>query len=97
MSMSGVDNWIETTPAMRKAEEAGRNALRRYCKARGAQAALCHQTGIDKGAMSRMISGRYQISLELAVILEVATEGALRAEVLCPSRAHLVKALRQPA
>ena len=92
MSMSGVDNWMEKTPGILQAEEAGRQALRLYCAGRGKQARLCDITGIDKAAMSRMISGKdgYMIGLEVAIILEVATAGALRAEVLCPSRAHLL-------
>lgn len=93
MSMSGVDNLPEKSPEMLKAEEAGRNSLIRYCGQRGAHTRLCEQTGIDKGAISRMKSGRHSISLELAIILEVATGGTLTVETLCPSRAHLLVAL----
>lgn len=93
MSMSGVDNLDTKSPALVEAEERGRLALVAWCgKSRGRQAVLCRLTGIDKGAMSKMHGGEYAISLEIALILEVATCGELRAEVLCPSRAHLLEA-----
>jgi hypothetical protein len=91
--MSGVYNLLEKSPEILKAEEAGRNALIRYCGQRGAHTRLCEQTGIDKGAITRMKTGGQGISLELAIILEVATAGALTIEILCPSRAHLLEAL----
>lgn len=74
-------------------EEAGRSALRKACRGRGAQAELCARSGIDRGALSRMISGETGITLEAALALDIATAGALAAETLCPSRAHLLAAL----
>lgn len=94
MPRSGVDNTLIKTPAMLEADERGRLALVAYCgKRRGQQARLCMATGIDKGALSKMCGGGYGIGLEVALILEVATAGALKAEVLCPSRANLLSAM----
>lgn len=94
MSMSGVDNLDEKSPAQLAAEERGRLALVTWCgRKRGRQAVLCRLTGIDKGAMSKMCHGEYAIGFELAVILDIATCGELRAETLCPSRAHLLDGL----
>jgi DNA-binding transcriptional regulator YdaS (Cro superfamily) len=76
------------------AEKAGQEALNEYCRRElGIQAELRRNTGIFASDLSRMCRGRKAISFENAVLLDLATNGELPAEVLCPSRAKLIQRL----
>lgn len=75
-----------------EAERAGQAALHEYFQSRiGRQKATSEATGIEASLLSRMARGHMPVSLEYAIALEVASKGALRVEVLCPSRADVLK------
>jgi DNA-binding transcriptional regulator YdaS (Cro superfamily) len=79
------------SPEQLAAERAGREALHEYFQTRiGRQKATAETTGIEASILSRMARGHMPISLEYSIVLEVASKGALRAEVLCPSRADVL-------
>ena len=84
-------NPVEKDPALLEAEAEGCAVLRKYLKAEmGRQAALARVTGICPPSLTNMSKGGQIIGLDHAVVLEVATAGELRAEVLCPSRAKML-------
>lgn len=96
MPKVGFENYMPKPREQAEAERAGREALRAYCDSRrGVQAALCRKTNILPSQLCRIISGKTVVTLEAALLLEVATEGAVPAESLCPSRAELMKQLIQ--
>jgi len=74
------------------AEQAGKNALYRfYREYHGCQAQLSRDTGLSVPMLTKMARyPEYFITMEAAMLVEVASKGALRAEVLCPSRADLI-------
>lgn len=83
------------------AERAGKMELYRHFREyHGCQAKLSRDTGIHIAVLSKMANQpEYIITLDAALLMEVATAGKLRAEVLCPSRADLLAAflaLRTP-
>jgi DNA-binding transcriptional regulator YdaS (Cro superfamily) len=79
-------------PEQLAAERAGQEALFEFFQSRiGRQKAISAVSGIDASILSRMARGHATISLENSIALEVASNGALRAEVLCPSRADVLK------
>jgi DNA-binding transcriptional regulator YdaS (Cro superfamily) len=74
-----------------RAEAAGQAKLHEYCRAKhGNQAAIVRKTGIYPATLSRMANGLIPIPLEAAILIAVATDGALTAEQLCPSKAELL-------
>ncbi len=80
------------SPELIRAETRGHQLLRDYCRVKvGVQADLVRKTGIYPATVSKMSNGKTPITLEAAIQFEVATGGALRADVLCPSRADLLK------
>jgi hypothetical protein len=97
--MNSDDNLIEKSTERLQAEEAARDALRKYCRGYGRQSELCRATGIHEATMSRMKSGKgckggtSTINLEHAIAIEIASKGKLRAEILCPEKAHLLEAM----
>jgi DNA-binding transcriptional regulator YdaS (Cro superfamily) len=86
-------SYYDQTPEQVEAVQAGKAALRDYCEAeRGRAARVARRTGILPPVLSKMIhSPNYSITLETAVMLEIATEGALSVEVLCPLRADVFR------
>lgn len=79
------------TPALEKKEAAGAAALHTYLRAtQGRQAAISRASGIPAPSLSRMSNRRAPISLEAAIALTVATDGELKADVLCPSQRELL-------
>ena len=73
-------------------EMAGKEALYLYFrKYHGRQAELARATGIKTAVLSKMAGEPpYIITLDAAMLIELATKGELRADVLCPSRAGLM-------
>lgn len=88
-----IRRGFDVTPELQAAEVAGKEALRAWFRAGvGRQIETARRTGIAAGNLSRMASDPVgtPIGLEHAVLIEVASEGGLRAEVLCPSRADVL-------
>lgn len=78
-------------PALIEAEARGQAALRAYFDRRiGLQKLLAEATGLHQSALCRMSKQETPIAFEDAVLIEIATEGELRTEQLCPSRADLL-------
>jgi hypothetical protein len=78
-------------PEQVAAERAAQAILHEYFQSRiGRQKATAEASGIEASILSRMARGHMPISLEYSIALEVASNGALRAEVLCPSRADVL-------
>lgn len=91
MPKSCTNNNVPKPPELEAAEQAGKEALRRYCRDRQGRAAdIARKTAILPPVLSKMANKGTYINLEAAVLIEVATEGVLRAEVLCPARAGLL-------
>jgi DNA-binding transcriptional regulator YdaS (Cro superfamily) len=91
MPKSSTNNYMPKPPELVAAEEAGRMALRTYCRAEPGRAAnIARYTGLLPAVLSRMANKDTHINLEAAVMIDVATDGAVRAEVLCPGRAELL-------
>lgn len=85
---------VTKTDDLLEAEQAGRVMLNTYTRAKqGNQAALARKTDLLAGTICKMCNGGTQISMEAAILIEVATEGVLRADKLCPSRAELLDQL----
>jgi hypothetical protein len=85
-------NFIPKSPELVAAELAGKEAMRAYFAAsRGRMAAVARATAINPPNLCKMAQREnYPIGLEFALLIEAATDGALRAAVLCPSRADLL-------
>jgi DNA-binding transcriptional regulator YdaS (Cro superfamily) len=74
------------------AEQEAREELRAYFKAgKGRQLDIAAKTGLYPSQLSRMSRlANHPISLEAAILIEVATAGALSARKLCPSKANWI-------
>ena len=81
--------------ALIEAETAAREALRSFFrKDFGKQAELARTSGIPASNLCRMsTSDTYPVSLETALKIEIATQGELTTELLCPSGAELLQKL----
>jgi len=90
-----TESYYDQSPEQYEAEQAGKQALRDYCDAkRGRAAELARKTKILAPVLSKMVNNpMYSINLESAVMIELATEGALKVEVLCPARADVFSKL----
>lgn len=55
---------------------------------------LHERTGVAEATLSRMARNKHPISMEVAILIEVATEGELPAEKLCPSMAGVMAQFR---
>lgn len=84
---------ILPTPQLIKAQQRARDILRGYFRSdHGVQAQLARDTGIQASFLSSMAHDDDRpVSLENAILMDVATKGALKAEVLCPARADKIK------
>lgn len=94
MPKSSTRNRVPKSEQQLLEEKAGRQALRSWLKEEtGRQARICKSSGILPAVMSHMANKETHINLEAAILIEVASEGALKAEVLCPSRAEVLKTM----
>lgn len=87
-----TESYYDQSPEQIAAAMAGKEALRDYCAAeRGRAAKLARRTAILPPVLSKMANteNTYTINLESAVMIELATDGALTVEVLCPMRADV--------
>lgn len=73
-------------------ELAGKAAMRAYLdRTRGNYTRMARDTGISLAVISKMVNRPdYIITLDAALMMELATDGELTVDVLCPSRAELV-------
>lgn len=80
-------------PAMAKAQKKARAALQNYFRSKsGLQIQVSRATGIAQAILSNMANrDDYPIAMEAAILIELATEGALKAEQLCPARADVIQ------
>ena len=94
MPRASTKNKEEKSTDLIAAEAAGKEALRMYCRYRQGRATeISNKTGILLSVLSKMANKSNHINLEAAVLIEAATEGELRADVLCPSRADVLAKL----
>lgn len=86
-----------TDPELRKAERKAQRELRKYIeKEHGRQKQLAADTGIQATFLSRLMNRENQvIAMENAVLIDLATKGELKAEMLCPSRADVIQRFLQ--
>jgi DNA-binding transcriptional regulator YdaS (Cro superfamily) len=56
----------------------------------GRQKAIADASGLFASTLSSMAHGKHPISLEAALLIEIAADGAVRAETLCPARAEVI-------
>lgn len=75
-----------------QAEAAGKQLLYNFCRAKhGNQSLLIRTTGLLGPTVSRMANKpEAPINLEAALLMDVATNGELPVEKLCPGRADLI-------
>jgi hypothetical protein len=79
------------TPELAQAEREGQELLHKYCRAQVRnQKRLAESTGLLASVISRLSNFDGRISLEAAILFDLATDGELAAEKLCPSRAGLL-------
>lgn len=94
MPKPSINTREDKTPELIAAEAAGNEALRRYCRERQGRATeLARKSGLLISVLSKMANKGRHINLEAAALIEVATDGELRAETLCPSRADTLQRL----
>jgi DNA-binding transcriptional regulator YdaS (Cro superfamily) len=80
---------------LRKAEVDAAHALSAWLSVNhGRGSYLSRRTGMQEATISNMKSGRTSISMEAAILIEVATGHALLAENLCPSMALMLRMYR---
>lgn len=66
--------------------------LHEYFQSRiGRQKRTAEATGILPSTLSSMARGRIPIGFEAAVLIDVASEGAVSAKLLCPKRADVLE------
>lgn len=91
----------EKSVELMQAERAGQLELLAYCRAgvprSGVQAVLSKETALIPAIISRLANGVTLIQLDHAIKLEVATQGELQAEILCPSQAAVILKFKQLA
>jgi DNA-binding transcriptional regulator YdaS (Cro superfamily) len=90
-----------TDPNIIRAEKKAQKMLYAYMRQRhGIQQELARETGIKASFLSRLANRDNQvIAMETAILIELASKGELKAELLCPARADVIKrflAARQP-
>lgn len=84
-------NPRQKSPELQRAEEEAGAALRDFfARDLGVQAQLARDSGLAPAVLSRMGKGRHPISVEQAMRIEIASQGALRVEQLCPARAEVL-------
>jgi DNA-binding transcriptional regulator YdaS (Cro superfamily) len=78
--------------ALIAAEHEGKQKLFAYFRGGiGRQTETANKTGLFPSQLSRMARDeRVPISMEAAILIEVASHGELQAEVLCPSKAEVL-------
>lgn len=81
-------------PAMLRAELKAQAALYQYFRRRhGIQKELAVKTGIVAPLLSQLANCEGKsIALEAAIKIDIATNGELKAETLCPSEASVIQA-----
>lgn len=80
------------SPELATAERKGQDLLHSHCRQRVGNAKdLVDNTGLHASVISRMSNYTTPINLEAAMLLDVASNGQLPADVLCPSRADLIQ------
>lgn len=92
MLKGSTNSRAPKTPEVESKEREGKLVLRAYLRAEpGRQMDMSQRTGILQSVLSKMANQEsYALNLDSAVLIEVATEGAIRAEVLCPTRAEVL-------
>lgn len=96
MPKSKTNYRTPKSPELIAAEQAGKEALRKYFySGRARQKEMEEKTGMLSSALSRMANKDVHINLDAAVMMEVASCGELRAEVLCPERADVLREFLQ--
>lgn len=80
---------------MTETDMQGKEILRRYLRDRqGRQATVARRSGISTPVLSKMANqADYRLNFEAAVLIEVATDGELKADQLCPARADALAGL----
>lgn len=92
-----MTRFAKVTPtkdvAMQRAEKKAQTMLYQYLRQRhGIQREVSKKSGIVAPMLSRLANREGQvIALEAAMRIEVATNGDLKAEQLCPSGADILK------
>lgn len=82
-----------TDPAIIEAEKEAQAKLHAYMRRRhGIQRELARNTGIKAAFLSKLSNKPNQvIAMETAILIELATDGELKAEDLCPARASVIR------
>lgn len=89
--MQRKDPMLPKSDELLQAEQDAANALDAYFHSGyGLQAMISRETGLAPPILSRMAKGRQPIPLEQAILIELASNGELRVETLCPSCAPLL-------
>lgn len=86
------------TPELLAAEKAAADLLQAFNRAaRGNAAMLARTTGIKPSDISKLAAQKSPraFSMEQAILLDLATDGALKAEKLCPAQAAQIRAFRK--
>jgi DNA-binding transcriptional regulator YdaS (Cro superfamily) len=76
---------------LQQAEQDAAKALAAYFRRDfGIQAQMARDTGLGAAVLSKMSKMRGPISMEQAILMDLASNGELAAEMLCPSRAKVI-------
>lgn len=79
------------SPELLQAEQDAAKALAAYFRRDfGIQAQMARETGLGAAALSKMSKLRGPISMEQAILMDLASNGELSAEMLCPARADVI-------
>jgi hypothetical protein len=88
-------NAVVKSKKLQQAESDGIAALHAWLKAKPGRAAMvAKRTDMNPATLTRLSQGKAPILMEAAILIELATDRALLAEVLCPSMRYVLGIFR---
>jgi hypothetical protein len=86
---------LDKPSTLKQREKDGLAAFAAWMGAKSGRGAwLAARTGMNVASISRMKSGLTRITMEAAILIELGTDRALKAEQLCPAQAMLIALFR---
>jgi DNA-binding transcriptional regulator YdaS (Cro superfamily) len=93
--MSSFTKKLHSQKESKKMADSGAKALKKWLsEGYGRGVYLARRIGESTPAISKMSNGKKEITLEIAILIELATDRKLMAGDLCPSMQNVISCIR---